>query len=254
MASRPFPAVPFIINNQASPIPVTDLDTDFSQLLTNFNDSAIGYVNYAADIGIANAYVLNLTSAPSAYVAGMVVAFVPANSNGAGASTINVNSLGGVNITDAQAGTPTPGLIKAGMGIVAVYDGTQFRILTLTELYVDLGNMVTTQTVNCNGYKKVWLAGNMTGTNRTIALTNVNPGTDVQIWITNGFNHLYVTASTPASVVYSVDAFYSGTKVSLSNTGGNGANLSTGANQAMFRGVSFLQGGAYELAMLAANV
>ena len=257
MASRPFPAVPFIINSQASPIPVTDLDTNYAQIITNYNDSAIGYVNYAADIGTANAYVLNLASAPSAYVSGMTVAFVPANSNGSGASTINVNSLGGVNITDCNAGTPAPGLIKAGQYIIATYDGTQFRIVTLTELYVDMGNMVTTQTINCNGYKKVWLAGNMTGASRTIALTNLNPGVDINIWITNGFNHLNVTATNPASVAYVVYAYYAGgtavgTRITLST--GSGDNLSFGNSQVVYRGVSILQGGTLTLPMIAASV
>ena len=260
MASRPFPAVPFIINSQASPIPVTDLDSNYAQLLTDFNDSAIGYVNYAADIGTANAYVLNLASAPSAYVSGMSVAFVPQNSNGAGASTLNVNSLGGVNITDAQAGTPQPGMIKAGMIVIAVYDGVQFRIVTLTELFLDMGAMPTTTTVNCAGYKKVWLAGNMTGANRTISLTNLNLNVDVSIWINNPANHLYVTATAPNTTAYTVYGNYSGdgnagasfgSRVILSNTGGAGDQ--GGANYYQYRGVSLTQGGTYYLPMIAAS-
>lgn len=249
MASRPFPAVPFIINSQASPIPVTDLDSNYAQLLTDFNDSAIGYVNYATDIGIANAYVLNLASAPSAYVAGMTVAFVPQNSNGSGASTINVNSLGGVNITDANAGTPQPGLIKAGMLVVATYDGTQFRIASLTEVALDLGNM-NNPTFNCAGYKKVWLMGNMNSQNNTITLTNLNYGTDFQLYILQGGSHtLKLAASTPSSVNYTI----TGLAPLGGNTGAyNMVTLGYQTNGGLFilRGVTGQQGGVPEFPLI----
>lgn len=240
MAARPFPAVPFIINSQTSPIPVTDLDTDFAQLLTDFNDSAIGYVNYAADIGTANAYVLNLASAPSAYVAGMTVAFFPANSNGTGASTINVNSLGGVNLTDCNAGTPAPGMIKANEAIVAIYDGTQFRIVTLTDVASDLGNMVN-PTFNCAGYKKVWLMGNMNGQNNTLTLTNLNYGCDIQIYIRVASTFtLKLAATTPGSVAYTITGYApavgtSGT-FSFNMVTGGYSQQSTG--QILMRGVT----------------
>jgi predicted type IV restriction endonuclease len=60
---------------------------------------------YAIDSGAANAYVITLSPAPSAYVDGQIFAFQPVNSN-TGASTINVNGLGA-----------TPIILNTGFGL-----------------------------------------------------------------------------------------------------------------------------------------
>ena len=50
-------------------------------------------IDYAADTGAANAYVIALTPALTSHVVGMPIHFMAANAN-TGASTININGLG----------------------------------------------------------------------------------------------------------------------------------------------------------------
>ena len=57
----------------------------------------IGTYNFAADTGIADAYVVTLAPVPSAYVDGMRVWSLIGNAN-TGASTLNVNALGAIAI------------------------------------------------------------------------------------------------------------------------------------------------------------
>lgn len=129
---RPFPAVPFIFNSIASPINIQDLDTDFAQILTDFNDSSIGYTNWGADSGIANAYVVTIPASFAAYAAGMVVAFLPANTNVAGGSTVNVNGIGTITILDVIGNQPAAGEIQSNRVTYLVYDGTVFRLVNST--------------------------------------------------------------------------------------------------------------------------
>lgn len=56
------------------------------------------------DTGVANAYLLNFTAPYTTYVTGTVIYWTPANSN-SGASTLNVNGFGVINIVNAN-GTP----------------------------------------------------------------------------------------------------------------------------------------------------
>ena len=80
------------------------------------------------DSGSANAYVVALAPAATAYVAGMQVDFKAANSN-TGASTINVNGLGVVNILQAGGTAPLfPNQIRLGDVVSITYDGTQFQL------------------------------------------------------------------------------------------------------------------------------
>lgn len=87
--------------------------------------------NYAADSGTANAYVITLSPAPTAYTTGMRISFKAGNAN-TGASTINVNSLG-VKSIKVSNGTsladPIANTILAGQVVPLVYDGTYFQII-----------------------------------------------------------------------------------------------------------------------------
>ena len=125
---RPFGAVPTILNSTASPINVALLDQNWAQTLTDFNDSSIGYTNWGADSGIANAYVITIAGPLTSYAAGMVIAFLPANTN-TGASTVNVNTIGTISILDVLGNAPAQGEILAGRVTYLVYDGTVFRLV-----------------------------------------------------------------------------------------------------------------------------
>src|ERR1700724_2648740 len=88
----PFPSF-FTEAGSPSTQPATQLDLNNSTLAGVINDSSSGWVNYAADSGVANAYVVTLTSAPLAYNPAFTIVITIANSN-SGASTINANGLG----------------------------------------------------------------------------------------------------------------------------------------------------------------
>lgn len=84
--------------------------------------------DYYTDSGAANSYVLspsNAFEAPIAYFPGMRVRFRP-NNNNTGASTINVNSLGAVNIKMTTDEDPEANQINTQEVIELVYDGTSF--------------------------------------------------------------------------------------------------------------------------------
>jgi hypothetical protein len=126
-------------------VPASQLDTNFSTLSSAVNDPA-SYTNYAVDTGAANAYVVTLSPAPSNLASMVGVPFIwKASNNNTTASTINLNSFGVLNLTNYNAGNLVSGAIVSGNYILTVYDGTQFRILSLTpSIFVDL---LTNQTV-----------------------------------------------------------------------------------------------------------
>ena len=83
----------------------------------------------ASDTGAANAYVVALTPAATAYTAGMVVRFIATNAN-TSTSTINVNTLGAKTIHTRAGGNLAANDILAGQLVELVYDGTYFQMPT----------------------------------------------------------------------------------------------------------------------------
>lgn len=97
------------------------------------------------DTGSVNAYVLNFTSNFSAYADGIVIYWIPSNTN-TGASTINVNGLGAVAITN-QDGTPLrPGQLIASNVVGILYKSGGFILLNVNA--VGLTPSVNTQNAN----------------------------------------------------------------------------------------------------------
>lgn len=79
------------------------------------------------DTGIANAYVLIFTANFTAYTDGIVIYWIPANTN-TGPSTINVNGLGPVPIVNPD-GTPLYlGELVAGQFSAIIYSGGSFKL------------------------------------------------------------------------------------------------------------------------------
>lgn len=68
---------------------------------------------YSTDSGVANAYQVTLTPAPVAYTSGMAFSLLAGNDN-TGASTIQVNSLGTIDILTEDGGFLPAGAILAG--------------------------------------------------------------------------------------------------------------------------------------------
>lgn len=92
-------------------------------------------LSYLTDTGSANAYEASpqvtdgtgTNNAYSALVAGMAFTFIPANTN-TGASTLDINSIGAVNIIRVDGNNVEAGDIVAGVPLMVVYDGTNFVI------------------------------------------------------------------------------------------------------------------------------
>lgn len=126
------------------------------------------------DTGTVNAYILNFTAPFTSYVDGTYVIWIPANTN-TNASTININGLGVINITN-QDGTPlnaneiiggavTTILIKGGASLLvssgvspAILRGTVTLTLsgvvgtvTTTGTYTIVGDVVTLRIANVSG-------------------------------------------------------------------------------------------------------
>lgn len=95
-----------------------------SQLLTLFG---------GVDTGSANAYVLTFDANFSAYTDGIVIYWIPANTN-TGASTINVNGLGAVPIVNQDGSALYLGQLTAGQFAEIAYNGSSFYLISFKQL------------------------------------------------------------------------------------------------------------------------
>lgn len=77
------------------------------------------------DTGVANAYVLNFTANFTSYTNGIVVYWVPSNTN-SGASTININGLGAVSITNSDGSALSANQIIANQLTIIASQGGNF--------------------------------------------------------------------------------------------------------------------------------
>jgi len=99
-----------------------------------------GVLDYAADSGAGNAYVVALTPALPAYVAGFPIWFKVANTN-TGPATLNVNGLGTVPIKKNGVAEMSPGEIVGGAIVCVVYDGVSFQPVNLTGEAAQVGDL-----------------------------------------------------------------------------------------------------------------
>jgi hypothetical protein len=132
--------IPNTFATATTAIPLSQLDSDFSTVATALND-ANTYSNYAADTGVANAYVVTLTGVSTTYSAGLRIQFKAGAAN-TGASTLNVNSGGTKNITFQDASALSSGTIAANAIVDVMYDGTQFLLMNDPAGTVGTGDVV----------------------------------------------------------------------------------------------------------------
>lgn len=189
--------------------------------------------NYAADTGAANAYVVTLSPALTAYVNGMPVRFKAANAN-TGASTININGVGAVNLTTVGGGTLASGKIQAGYIVECVYDGTEFQITSIhgiNELIGATRNLLG----SAAGSSKLasWTADQVVAGNSLSGAVFVGPS------LTLSFNGAGTgaggmdTGSTPTSADLYIYAIYNpatNTWNVLGTTAGSGATVYGGSH------------------------
>lgn len=121
------------------------------------------------DAGVANAYILNFPASFTAYADGIFIIWIPANTN-TGASTINVNGLGVVNIVNPDGSALQSGEIVANQPAQILFKGGVFELVTsATTIY---GSFVPTWG---SGFS-VPPAGNVTYRKTGNVVTLVFPG------------------------------------------------------------------------------
>jgi hypothetical protein len=160
---------------QQAQVPIKIIVTDANNNVlgpTFDNISGIGDFSQAAntyyggtDTGSANAYILNFSANFTSYTNGIVVYWVPANTN-TGASTINMNGLGAIAIQQPNGSSVLSGTIASGqIAIIAIQGGVA---VLLSGGTTQQGSWTTT------------LTGGMTATMGTLKW--VRQGSQVTVW------------------------------------------------------------------------
>ena len=108
-------------------VTITPVTTITGALTLSAMSTFAGF-NYAADAQANDTYVITLSPALAAYVAGVAIYF-KANTANTGAATLNVNGLGAITIVKAVSTTLANNDILAGMMCHVVYDGTNFVLM-----------------------------------------------------------------------------------------------------------------------------
>lgn len=102
--------------------------SDILEMNNNFDAHLadnMSHVHYAIDTGTANAKVVTLNPAPSAYKDGMAITFKN-NIQNTGSVTINVNGLGARAVLKSNGNALSSGNLKAGIPYTLRYNGTNF--------------------------------------------------------------------------------------------------------------------------------
>lgn len=126
--------------------------------------------------GTAAAFALTYDVGPTGYVKGETFAFF-AHVDNSGALTLNINSLGAKSVVRADGVALGAGQIKAGQGVMVVYDGTNFRLLSPTINNPAFAGTLTAPAVTVSGALNAGTlsAGTLSGNGS--GLTNVNAAT-----------------------------------------------------------------------------
>ena len=91
--------------------------------------AALGFLNYAADTGAANAYAVAPSPAVTAYAAGQVVLLKPGNAN-TGASTLAVSGLSAKSVKMPDGSALVAGALLSSGVYALIYDGANFVLLS----------------------------------------------------------------------------------------------------------------------------
>ena len=129
--TKPVSSVANTFGSQTSTIPLSYLDTNFTQLTSEINDLN-NYSNYVADTGTANAIVLNYPSGitTTTIATGCQLQFAAANANtGATTLVVQVNSstiLSAKNVLNEDSTALTANDILANGIYTVIYNGTSW--------------------------------------------------------------------------------------------------------------------------------
>lgn len=106
-----------------------------------------GSLSFGEDVGSADAYVVELDPTLLAYVDGMVVRWRAGDAN-TGASTLEIDGLGAVDLVDENGDPLAAGAIRAGAIVTTVYDqdADQFQVVGSARVLTTKGDIQTYDT------------------------------------------------------------------------------------------------------------
>ncbi len=220
-------------NIQASMIGVfTYNGTDFQMINPYQGSSATSLgvqnstYNSATDTGSANTYTAILSPVPS-YGAGLHCTIKITNTN-TGASSLNLNSLGAVNIKTLGGNDPKAGMLLAGMEAEFFHDGTNFQLLNPNLATTIQNSLYTnvTDTGAANAYVATLspaLTAYVAGMRCIIKVANTNTGASTININSLGTKNIKTLngADPSAGMLYAgmeADLFYDGTNFQLMNS------------------------------------
>lgn len=127
--SKPI-TTPFTFQAQAGPIPLSQLDSDFSTAAAAINDFAT-YSNYLTDTsGAPNQITVTIPVGTTfSYSAGVKLEVLLGNTTTSTAVQINVNGLGNKAVQNIDGSVPAVGQLIAGMILQLQYNGTVFLLV-----------------------------------------------------------------------------------------------------------------------------
>lgn len=170
-----------------SPVFGTQIGPTFDNVVGIGDITVVAQNTYygGADTGSANAYILNFSATFTTYVNGTVIYWIPTNNN-TGASTLNVNGLGAINITYASGNALQSGqLIANQIAIVAVsggafvYLGPSAPVTTGSATFTGVGFSGTVNipaTYSVSGNSVTWRVPTVTGTSNSTGFSMSYPG------------------------------------------------------------------------------
>lgn len=120
------------------------MQAEFALIQVAFNTLNNDFSGYTGPIlvtgtnaGVVNAYTVTTGRALGAYSANMGIVFTPTITN-TGASSINVDSIGTLNILSVSGAALVAGDLVSGNTYLAIYNGTAAQLISVTKNYVDL--------------------------------------------------------------------------------------------------------------------
>lgn len=123
-----------------SPVFGTQIGPTFDNVV-GVGDTVFGQNTYygGTDTGSANAYILTFSATFTSYTNGTIIYWVPSHGN-TGASTVNVNSLGAINITNADGSALSQGQILANqVAVIAIQGGVAVLLSSGNTVSASIG-------------------------------------------------------------------------------------------------------------------
>jgi hypothetical protein len=119
---------------QTGPIPLSQLDTNFTAVASSVN-AAASYSNYYVDSsGVANTITVTIAApATFSYTAGVRLQVLLANTNTSSTVNINVNALGNIRVVTPSGIPLSVGLLITGNVIDVIYNGASNQFVLLNQ-------------------------------------------------------------------------------------------------------------------------